>query len=125
MPRIQRRIRLNHGLTTGQRAALLLGPYLGRYFGQGFDAEADMEHAWRTHRELLMADHSPGTRPAAFYKFELGTIPERRRDELALLFTRGLIDGTEAREIRRGHPKLAAEYERLIKAATQSEKESV
>ena len=56
------------GLTTGQEDQLLYGFMLCG--DKGFDTVAEEKAAWNLHREKLLNESKPCSRPAAYWKFE-------------------------------------------------------
>jgi hypothetical protein len=62
-----------------------------------FAIESEARQAWRRYRGMLLSSAEPGTRPRAYYLFELGvTPPPRWWSELALLMSRNLIGEDES-----------------------------
>ncbi len=116
MPRVRRRGHLyhGHGLTEEQREILMLGLTFSAIIGASSERPiwslAEKRQAWRTHRRELLDDCEPGTRPAAFFEFELSIPgPLRVFDQLAALLKHGLIDPTEVFSIEATHQQLRAD----------------
>ena len=79
--------------------------------GPSFASEPEAIAAWRELRADLMHQCSPGERPAAYFKFELGLNPPPNRllEQVAVLLDRNLIDAIEATEIESHYPMLNAD----------------
>jgi hypothetical protein len=75
MPRINRRKRKRKtlGLSGRQELDLILGDALG-----AFETPTERERAWFLHREELMQDMGPMTRPAAFWDYEHEKLPREK-----------------------------------------------
>ena len=76
--------------------ALLIGPTGGE-----FATEVEREAAWWEHREELMADVNPTTRPWAFWQYEQGGKHPARGKEAATLEKLGMLTPEEKRLIER------------------------
>jgi hypothetical protein len=83
MPRRQRKAKRRDELTLSRMLALTIGP-------DPRNGESDdvLEAVYELHRDRVLVDSSPGTRPWAFWAFEPGVPadlraerPELRRDE--------------------------------------------
>jgi len=91
MPRVRRRgYSLRGELTSEQTWALLIGPTGGE-----FASEAEQKAAWYAHREALLADVTPTTRPWAFWQYEQGGKHPRHGTEAAVLAAGGLLTPAE------------------------------
>lgn len=103
MPRLQRRSRLKTGELTADQAAVLQHGRMIGVLGDPFEKETSELACWRKHRAVLMANCEPGTRPSAFFKFELKIQPTRVIDMLMALFDAGLVEPAEALAIENVH----------------------
>jgi hypothetical protein len=94
MPRVNRLIRKREdtGLTVEQTLALLIGPT-----GDEFANDAAREAAWFLHRDELLADVNPTTRPWAYWQFEQGGKHPKHGEEAARLAELDLLTPTEKR----------------------------
>ncbi len=102
------RVRSTRGLTGAQMEILLHGCVMLWHEQPGFESHAERLAGWRKHgRELLAASH-PGSRPAAFYEFDLqeSRVSWRWYDQIAVLLRHELIDQAEAVTIESDHPRL-------------------
>lgn len=112
--RKRRAVQTRGGLTEAQREWLLVGGFIlaDPRNGRPFASEAEELAAWNEHRDELMAEarhNRAGSRPHAFFKFDLKVTPRRGHDELAILLEHRLIDVDEARLIERFDMTLAPE----------------
>lgn len=76
----------------------------GSYAWQGFQDEAERQIAWTRHRERLIAESHPGTRPEAWWRYERpdlfrGRKPSTFERETALLRKHGLLRPDELRAL--------------------------
>src|ERR1035437_5850609 len=99
MPRINRlrRSREKQGLSLIQTWALLIGPTRGE-----FASDAERERAWWEHREALLADVNPTTRPWGFWEYEQGGQHPRHGQQAARLAELGLLTDAEQALLRHG-----------------------
>lgn len=100
MRRIQRRARLKPGgLEPGStRHQLLLYGMVFTNGGPPFESESDKKQAWQAHRSELLAECPPGTRPNAFFLYDLRVDrpPLDWHDQVRLLLDRQLLSIEEA-----------------------------
>jgi hypothetical protein len=79
-------------LTTAQTLALLIGPT-----GNEFASDAERKQAWLMHREALLADVNPTTRPWGFWEYEQNGQHPRHGTQAATLAELGLLTPAEKR----------------------------
>jgi hypothetical protein len=129
MPRRNRRVRLSQGvggLTDRQREFLLYGDWIlcDPHAGDAFPSEDIARAAWNEFREELMAEakhNRAGSRPWAFFHFDLKLDLRRGHDELAILLERGLVDKEEARRCERDDMMLSPDQAAGCYSALSSE----
>ena len=92
------RVRSTVGLTGAQREILVYGTVMICHGESGFESNAERLSAWRKNRVELLAASRPGSRPEAFYEFDLqeSRVSWRWFDQVAVLLKHGLIDPKEA-----------------------------
>jgi len=125
MPPIKRRRRKQRTrITRAMLEELVLGSALGSEVG--FVSAEEEREAWRRLRHILLAEHTtPGHRPVAFYRHDLGeeqAFRWRWFEEVEALERHGLLNREEEIAIERIHRELAADqlpelYERLASFA--------
>jgi hypothetical protein len=98
VPRINRlrRSREKQGLSLTETWALLLGPT-----GNEFASDAFRKAAWWEHREALLADVNPTTRPWGFWQYEQGGKHPAHGQQAARLAELGLLTDAEQALLRR------------------------
>ena len=97
MPRVRRRPHTLRGeLTSAETLELILGPT-----GGGFANDTEREAAWWAHREALLADANPTTRPWGFWEYEQGGRHPRHGKQAATLAELGMLTPVEESLIRR------------------------
>jgi hypothetical protein len=67
----------------------------------GFASDAERERAWWEHREALLADVNPTTRPWGFWQYEQGGQHPRHGQQAARLAELGLLSDAEQALLRR------------------------
>lgn len=63
----------------------------------------EMHSLWQLHRDYMMArakEATPGTRPHAFWVFDVGSVPASVHDEADVLFEMGEMDEAEIAAVR-------------------------
>jgi hypothetical protein len=111
---VKRRKRHQRGVVTESQLTWLTNGFaIG---GSGFANEVEERAGWERLRNTLMAEHEPGRRPCAFFKFDLNLNPAPRHwhEEISALMDANLIDPHEAAAIEARFPMLSpaqtAEY---------------
>src|ERR1035438_1214461 len=97
------------GRLTGAQREVLTHGYTIIFDGDPtFESEAAEQRAWSQHREVLVSEHLPGQRPAAFYKFDLAVArPNTWPAELEVLLKHDLLSPDERVAIEATRPELS------------------
>jgi hypothetical protein len=114
--RIRRHARPIQGIQPGgtRWQILIWGNEVVPMGGEAFKTVQEERAAWRANRADLMREFDePGSRPAAYFKFELKTEPGKWSMELGALLDRQLVGPEEALRIESLRPILAVDAERF------------
>src|SRR6516165_4900275 len=84
-------------LGPGAKMELQYGP--SPNFGSYFNSREELDEAWKTHRDELLARCNPGRRPAAFYEFEWSGPRPAYAIERSTLWRAGLLTEAERTEL--------------------------